>query len=593
MKTRTNGSIQAGLDGLFIGCFVYAFPIVLLHIYFRYIGLTDAMILMIIAAGFYGGAFSLTAVVIYSGSNWLFQTESYERNLTIALLTVQWPLWSILLLFDLSYEQIYFFRPQSAFGLALWTMGAVTFIGAATAMLSWAMTHAMCWVKRYSRRGFFGALALISLIAAIAAYTTPAAPECLAPNARLKEVTLHNIPGDNDTRPRPRVFWLGIDGADWDVLQKMIEEGRLPAFAKIQSGGAAGPLTTIPNTNSAVLWASKYTGLTPECHGIHDFYRIQIFGMNKGFYPVHRTLMIPIAGWLEKAGLALRLVNNRNDLRHATIWEIVHAHGLSIGLLSPFLYSYPLRISLEKPSWAVAYSASYEPARINENLEKFLSPASLIKMKETFLLPDVEWQSELLLKLIDNQPVPEFIHVYSHEPDITSHKYWHRYEPDLYFGNTPIEQSEDEVSALYERIDAFVGKLLDALPENTVLVISSDHGQAASALSTRTQSVHRFGPPGVLLLYGAPVKQGVTIKDANIMDVFPTTLYLLGNGIPANAAGRILSESLDPTFVTHNRVQLIYPAGENNVDEIDKNPIDQNFNENQLEALKALGYIGN
>jgi hypothetical protein len=264
-----------------------------------------------------------------------------------------------------------------------------------------------------------------------------------------------------------------------------------------------------------------------------------------------------------------------------------------MGLISPYLYSYPLGISLDKPSWAVAYGASYAADQNADNLESFLSPTSLIEFRDTFLLPDFQWQSELLLELIENQPIPEFIHVYTHEPDNTSHKYWHHYEADFYSGNSVIQRSEDEVSAMYRRIDAFVDKLIDTLPQDTVLIITSDHGQAATVLSTRTRSVHRFGPPGVLLLYGGPVNPGMTIQDADIFDVFPTILYLLRNRIPANSAGRILSELLSPVFVANNPIQLIFPSDENNLDGIDEISIDQDFNKNQIETLKTLGYIGN
>lgn len=591
-EARKNRSIRAGLDGFFVGCVLYAFPIVTLHVYLQFVSFADAIMLFVVTGIFYGVVLGSVAGTCDFILTYLFRSGDYRRNLATGLFLVQWPLWVVVLIYDLAYEQIPFLRPSGPMGLALWIGALIIVVGLVAAGFSWYLARVMVTLKTYSGRTVTALTCVVVVAAVTAAAAIAPQADCLSPNPQLTKDAGDGVTGNPDPADKLRVFWLGIDGADWRVMNKLIDKGVLPAFAQIKRQGAAGALKTIPDANSAVIWASKYTGLAAECHGIQDFYRIKTVGMSEGFYPVHRTLLIEIAGWMEKVGLARRLISNRNDLSSPTIWEIIHAHGLSTGLISPYLYSYPFGVDLDARSWSVAYGASYEAQRGGARLRKFLLPESLIESKETLLLPDFLWQSELLLTLIDDRPVPDFVHVYSHEPDNTSHAFWHEYEPELYFGAKPVRSSTDKVSEMYRRIDSFVGKLIERLPQDTVLIISSDHGQAATVLSTRTSSVHRFGPPGVLLLYGGPVRAGAALSDVEVLDVFPTILYLLGNAIPTNSAGQILYESFDSDFVARKPSFFIDISGAEPAKEKGEDSIDQEFNEEQLKALKALGYIG-
>jgi hypothetical protein len=53
---------------------------------------------------------------------------------------------------------------------------------------------------------------------------------------------------------------------------------------------------------------------------------------------------------------------------------------------------------------------------------------------------------------------------------------------------------------------------------------------------------------GVLVASGPPFRPGATPAQANLLDVSPTVLHLLGVPIPDDMDGRVLSEILDPAF---------------------------------------------
>ncbi|MGQ0551584.1 MAG: alkaline phosphatase family protein [Planctomycetota bacterium] len=76
----------------------------------------------------------------------------------------------------------------------------------------------------------------------------------------------------NDDAPaRPGVFVLGIDGLDPVILQRLMDAGQLPNFARLAAEGTFQPLGSVNPPQSPVAWSSFVTGLDPGGHGIFDF----------------------------------------------------------------------------------------------------------------------------------------------------------------------------------------------------------------------------------------------------------------------------------------------------------------------------------
>ena len=67
-----------------------------------------------------------------------------------------------------------------------------------------------------------------------------------------------------------RVLLIGWDGADWRILDPMLESGVLPNLASlIARGGKATLKSTLP-THSWAAWPSFLTGVDPADHGVFD-----------------------------------------------------------------------------------------------------------------------------------------------------------------------------------------------------------------------------------------------------------------------------------------------------------------------------------
>jgi predicted AlkP superfamily phosphohydrolase/phosphomutase len=106
-----------------------------------------------------------------------------------------------------------------------------------------------------------------------------------------------------------RVLVIGWDGADWRILDPMLEGGALPNLAAlIERGGKAVLKSTLP-THSWSAWPSFLTGVDPDDHGVFDI--LERRGGTGRQYPVsfrsirERTFMDDLA----RAGVETVVVN--------------------------------------------------------------------------------------------------------------------------------------------------------------------------------------------------------------------------------------------------------------------------------------------
>ena len=64
---------------------------------------------------------------------------------------------------------------------------------------------------------------------------------------------------------------VGLDGADWQLIDPWIREGKLPTLAKLKAHSAWANLKSMQPILSPLLWTTVATGRSPEEHGIVDF----------------------------------------------------------------------------------------------------------------------------------------------------------------------------------------------------------------------------------------------------------------------------------------------------------------------------------
>lgn len=112
------------------------------------------------------------------------------------------------------------------------------------------MTRVGPWRARH-RLACAAALALALALPAVPASSQPASSDRAAP-------------------ARPIVV-VGIDGADWLTIDRLVARGVLPAFARLRQRGRTGLMRATPPLLSPILWTTIATGRRPEDHRVLDF----------------------------------------------------------------------------------------------------------------------------------------------------------------------------------------------------------------------------------------------------------------------------------------------------------------------------------
>ena len=126
---------------------------------------------------------------------------------------------------------------------------------------------------------------------------------------------------------KKKVLVIGFDGMDPKLLERLVQEGKMPNFEHLMKTGDFKPLQTSIPPQSPVAWSNFITGMNPGGHGIFDF----IHRETKTMIPYLSTSKtedakkkIAIGDWvipLSKGKVTL--------LRHGkAFWEILEEHGV-------------------------------------------------------------------------------------------------------------------------------------------------------------------------------------------------------------------------------------------------------------------------
>ncbi len=609
--------LRAAGAGLVHGSLLYGAVVSLLHVVYNHLPSTwNALVLFLETALLYGAlsaaVFAGVAAAVDLGRRVVRRRGGAPSDpgsdfgtLFIAAFTFNLVFWFLAANYGLTYDQVPFGPPSTVWGmvgyLALRTLG----VALAVALGSWFFVRVWRWLGATGRRGLVlaGAYALMLGVQLVLAGIYQPPPPPAGPS--LDDAA---APTSVQTRPGYKVVMVAADGADWRVIRPLLDAGEMPHLARLMARGVHGPLATIHDSNSAVIWASIYSGTRPADHGVLDFYTIHLPGMRgPGIYPVHRTFFKELAGYLERFGLAERVTMDRFSMREPPIWEVAAALGRSIGVVDGYYYSYPALPLSDPNSFFVAYGAD----RFHHRAERrpggaatapdagdYVQPVGLLSEIGPLLDGyEFDWQSKVLLRLLSDHSQPDLVSFYSHQPDAVQHWSWHAYQPWLYLGVSAQEVAAhgDDIPSFHRKLDAFLGKLLEHLDKDTVLVLASDHGHSPTILHTM-DTQHRHGPPGILVMAGGPLRHGMALDGATIYDLYPTLLYLLGLPVPETAAGHVLTDAIDPEVLRRRPVTTVasyagvVPLRE--LSAVSGAPgTEQERDREELEKLKALGYV--
>ncbi len=272
---------------------------------------------------------------------------------------------------------------------------------------------------------------------------------------------------DSEASPA-RVLLLGLDGATFDLLDRLTARGLMPGLGRWKEEGSSGELrsTTPPTTPPA--WSSCVTGMRPGRHGVFDFR--EPFGRDpKRPLITNASLMAPpLWARLGEAGLRSCVLN------YPIAWPAEPIEGtLVTGFMTPD--GAPDFVSPASEGEALrAAVPDYVP---NVDIPRY----------DAEQLPDALRFLDDLERSLDAR-IAAFWHFYGREDwdfyfptfvfhDRLGHLFWKiAAEEDGWADHPHTATLLPRIHALYARFDALLVRLLEERPPGMHLLMCSDHG---------------------------------------------------------------------------------------------------------------------
>ncbi len=418
-----------------------------------------------------------------------------------------------------------------------------------------------------------------------------------------------------------KVAILGLDGADWQIIDPLLARGELPNLARLRSRGAWGNLKSMHPMLSPLLWTSVATGKPPEQHGIIDFL----------VKDAQTGATVPVSSRWRKV---------------KALWNIFSDAGKSVGFVA-WWATWPAEpVTGHMVSDRVAYSlfgyeaaagdragATYPPGYYQEIRPQVLddSRIPLAEVQRFVRVTPEEWSdlrdrirkdpkvayrlpvnhlTKILASSRSYQAIgldllkrgqPDLFSVYYQGIDEVCHRFAHYMSPKMgMVTDEEYAKYRDAVFAYYRYQDRLLGEVLARLSPDTTVIVMSDHGFRNGSDRPPNDPPYIEGKPGlwhrrygILILAGPPIEPG-PLDTTNLLDVAPTVLYLAGLPVPEDMEGRVISEAIDGRFRARFRVRTIPSyegigrplAGARDV------VADSRVDEEMMEQLRSLGYIG-
>ncbi|MHA1409209.1 MAG: alkaline phosphatase family protein [Candidatus Odinarchaeia archaeon] len=247
-----------------------------------------------------------------------------------------------------------------------------------------------------------------------------------------------------------KIILLGIDGADWSIINPLLENGTFSTFNEIIQQGFSSVLRSCIPPFSLPAWTSIFTGTNPGKHGITD-----IIMRERGGFKIANSsyrMVPPIWNLLSNNGFRSIIVNE------PTTYPPDRFNGImTTGMMTPYEsnnFAYPLSINKElnevtKKYWTDIPNKYYSLIEKNKGrafnlLNKF---ARKTINAGIYLGQNYDW---------------DFLAIIITSTDRLQHFYF----------NDP-----EYIKKHYQVIDKKINEVLNLVTsENAELVIVSDHG---------------------------------------------------------------------------------------------------------------------
>lgn len=418
-----------------------------------------------------------------------------------------------------------------------------------------------------------------------------------------------------DRGDKPRVAIIGVDGATWEILDPLLQQGKLPNFQRLIESGTRAEYTSIEPLLSPLIWTSMVTGVTPERHGITWFMVRDPKSGNP--LPITSAKRETPALWniASEAGKSVGFVGwwatwPAEKVNGFMVSDQLGFHGFGLGKNkdeSIVGRTYPESLLFEIESDVVdpltQPKSDIDPFMNITDMEYTASAGREFTFTNPlhhfmYMLSTLKTYEAIGLKLYPRFK-PDLFGVFFESIDTTGHLYM-KYRPPKIEGITDelFAKYKDTMDAVYIRNDVMLGRFLDALLPGTTVFVCSDHGfkseddRLAEIENTSVATAHKWHKKkGVLIMSGPDVKKGYRLAESSILDMAPTVLYALDLPTAEDFDGKPLTDAFTAEYVAAHPVRTV-PTYDTGIRNEAMPSMPENLSAEMVEKLKSLGYIG-
>jgi hypothetical protein len=286
-----------------------------------------------------------------------------------------------------------------------------------------------------------------------------------------------------------KLLMVEINEVTWDLIDPLIEQGKLPTFARLKREGTwAAPMSVDlkPHLDPWITWTTVYTGCPQKSHNVY---------------------------FLEQPP---------ETIHAPRVWEICQSHGLSVGVYGS-LCSWPpkpvngFHVPETFAQDAATYPESLQPiqelnltytrsirlpadqdglwfkAKLGGQLISLgLSARTMARVTRQLaherINPEVRWRRVALQPIVNfdffrrlyRRYRPRFATFHTNHVAHYMHTYWKAMRPEIFTLETPPDEKRIYGGAIeygYRTADELLSRVLELMDHDTTLVVASSMGQ--------------------------------------------------------------------------------------------------------------------